>query len=597
MLRRPSQGLSLAYHNDMRAAVLMWRIHSVQTGHPDIEQLSAWLEGDLEPATHASLQAHVAGCAHCQAEVEGLREFLSAMQQLPELEAPAGFTQRVMDRVEQAERRTFRYWMAKLKLPTLLVPVTVAALALFMIRQPEQEALEVESIRRWEQAGSDALQEAEAVPVGEAAASAPSAPAPSEPLMGDIMDKARAPAAAAPADVGGVAQGGGAPSRALDRAPGAAQEAPMPSVPDMRGAERLAARLPSGPVPAELPALERMERTKSDGVAPERAGFSVADAPAPPPVPAPSAGASALSKNVPAGGRVSLEGEALPPTVLARRAEKPVAQPAEVATEAPKLEMARELRTQGDAPKRAREEADAQSVIPLGSAGALVGEKGVGGSAGYGSGAGLGAAPERKRADEPAKTTATPAAAMTTGGMASSEISAETGKDKTASSAGNRAPASAPAQAVTATRTPASTSVRDVLAAGRSKKSQTLAEAIEAQAPSPVDSSDDRGAEEKDEASTPPFWQDQRPPDAVVVVQDRAGLDEQLSRIVRLLKAQRSPLQRLENNRRRVILQLKPDQYPLLIQQLDRHSDFGATPPPGKPTTQRVWVEIVPVVP
>ncbi|MFM7203231.1 MAG: zf-HC2 domain-containing protein [Myxococcota bacterium] len=573
----------------------------MQTRHPDIEQLSAWLEGDLEPATHASLQAHVAGCAHCQAEVEGLREFLNAVQQLPTLEAPAGFTQRVMEQVEQAERRTFRYWLAKLKLPTLLVPVTVAALALFMIRQPEQESLEVESIQRWEQAGSGSLQEADAVPAGEAAAPAPSASA-----IQDLKARADSPAAPVPGASGGVAQGGGVPAEASDRAPRGYNEAPEPSAPAERASETLAARPASGPVPAELPPLEQAAREKSDAFAPALAGGSMAYAPAPPRAfPAPSAAAPVLGKMAPAGDAASLEEEGLAQNVQSRRAEKPAALPAEVSTESSKLEMARDLRTQSDAPKLAREEAVARTTPQLESAGGLLGKGMIGnagyGGVGYGSGAGLGAAPERKRADQPATTSSSPAADTTTG--AASEVasrgaaSAETGVDKTSPSKVSRAPAAEPAQVVAASRAPASTSVRDVLVGGRSKKSQTLAEAIEAQASSPADGGDDEKAKDKDDAASPPFWQDQLPPDAVVVVQDQAGLDEQLTRITRLLKAQRSPLQRLENNRRRVILQLKPDQYPLLIQQLDRHSDFGATPPPGKPTTQRVWVEIVPVVP
>lgn len=52
------------------------------------EQLDAYLDGDLPPADHARVTAHLAHCAGCQAELESLRALLAATSTLPRAVLP-----------------------------------------------------------------------------------------------------------------------------------------------------------------------------------------------------------------------------------------------------------------------------------------------------------------------------------------------------------------------------------------------------------------------------------------------------------------------------------------------------------------------------
>lgn len=53
--------------------------------------LSAYLDGELAPAAALRLEAHIASCAVCAAQLEELREARSALRSIPEAETPRSF--------------------------------------------------------------------------------------------------------------------------------------------------------------------------------------------------------------------------------------------------------------------------------------------------------------------------------------------------------------------------------------------------------------------------------------------------------------------------------------------------------------------------
>jgi hypothetical protein len=54
-------------------------------------QLSAYIDGELDPPAVARLEAHLGECAPCRTELEQLRATIAALQELPEAEAPRSF--------------------------------------------------------------------------------------------------------------------------------------------------------------------------------------------------------------------------------------------------------------------------------------------------------------------------------------------------------------------------------------------------------------------------------------------------------------------------------------------------------------------------
>jgi hypothetical protein len=57
--------------------------------HPEFEQLSAYLDGELDAGEQARLDAHVPGCAECTATLDALRATLADLEALPEAEMSA----------------------------------------------------------------------------------------------------------------------------------------------------------------------------------------------------------------------------------------------------------------------------------------------------------------------------------------------------------------------------------------------------------------------------------------------------------------------------------------------------------------------------
>jgi anti-sigma factor RsiW len=96
--------------------------------------LSAYLENDLGASEHAALEEHLAGCATCAADVEGLRETVALLRGLPDPEPPPFLATRVMARIAAGEARVpaWRRWIEHLGAPAVAVPLAAAAAALLV---------------------------------------------------------------------------------------------------------------------------------------------------------------------------------------------------------------------------------------------------------------------------------------------------------------------------------------------------------------------------------------------------------------------------------------------------------------------------------
>ncbi len=64
---------------------------------------SPFLEGELDGPQAEELEAHVASCAACRSEMEGLKRSVSLVEALPSLSPPPGLASLVMARVLQRE--------------------------------------------------------------------------------------------------------------------------------------------------------------------------------------------------------------------------------------------------------------------------------------------------------------------------------------------------------------------------------------------------------------------------------------------------------------------------------------------------------------
>jgi Putative zinc-finger len=96
---------------------------------PTLEELSAYLDHELDDDARARVAQHVAGCADCQARLDGLRETAFAIRALPMETPPRTFT------LPAKRRETFRWvpaagWIGGLAAATLIIVVGVQHLPL-----------------------------------------------------------------------------------------------------------------------------------------------------------------------------------------------------------------------------------------------------------------------------------------------------------------------------------------------------------------------------------------------------------------------------------------------------------------------------------
>jgi hypothetical protein len=75
-----------------------------------LRRLSAYLEADLGPEEERFLEAHLAECAECAAELRALRRAIELLHALPAPESPSGLGDAVIERLRAGEARPAWSW-------------------------------------------------------------------------------------------------------------------------------------------------------------------------------------------------------------------------------------------------------------------------------------------------------------------------------------------------------------------------------------------------------------------------------------------------------------------------------------------------------
>lgn len=96
------------------------------------EQLSAYLEDELEPAARRSMDAHLEECVHCRRELEALRRTISALQSLEEIDVPPRLTAAIQAGIAVRERSGWRRLGAWLFFP-MHIKLPLEAMALLLV--------------------------------------------------------------------------------------------------------------------------------------------------------------------------------------------------------------------------------------------------------------------------------------------------------------------------------------------------------------------------------------------------------------------------------------------------------------------------------
>jgi hypothetical protein len=107
--------------------------------------LSEYVDDDLDSAIKEIVDAHMASCTSCAAELRSLQGYLSAMAGMEKVGAPPDFLAAVHERLEQPstlERLAkWFFYPLKIKLPMELAGIALATLLLiFAYQAPEQKA-------------------------------------------------------------------------------------------------------------------------------------------------------------------------------------------------------------------------------------------------------------------------------------------------------------------------------------------------------------------------------------------------------------------------------------------------------------------------
>ncbi len=95
-------------------------------------QLSGYLEKSLDAIRMKSIETHLVSCPFCRAETHGLADCIRQIADLPILEPPAGFAQRVMAHAREIEIEP-RRWQWLLSAFKSTVPIQAAAVVLVAV--------------------------------------------------------------------------------------------------------------------------------------------------------------------------------------------------------------------------------------------------------------------------------------------------------------------------------------------------------------------------------------------------------------------------------------------------------------------------------
>jgi hypothetical protein len=101
----------------------------MNNNHTEIrERLPAYCGGDLEPAECSRIEAHLASCPACRADLADLRITLRLIRSVPEIEPPTWLTARIMAHLRE-ETTVKRSWLQRLCFPRQTAfPMKVLAL-------------------------------------------------------------------------------------------------------------------------------------------------------------------------------------------------------------------------------------------------------------------------------------------------------------------------------------------------------------------------------------------------------------------------------------------------------------------------------------
>ena len=66
-----------------------------------IRELSNYIDEDVPPQLRASIEAHLPKCAHCTAIHDGLRNTITLIGDGRSFQLPAGFSQRLRDKLNK----------------------------------------------------------------------------------------------------------------------------------------------------------------------------------------------------------------------------------------------------------------------------------------------------------------------------------------------------------------------------------------------------------------------------------------------------------------------------------------------------------------
>lgn len=96
--------------------------------------LSAYLEGEAEPADRLATEGHLERCAGCRKELELLRRTIATLQSLEEVEAPTRLTAEIQTAISARESSAWRRLVTRLFLPFhIKLPLEAMALVLITI--------------------------------------------------------------------------------------------------------------------------------------------------------------------------------------------------------------------------------------------------------------------------------------------------------------------------------------------------------------------------------------------------------------------------------------------------------------------------------
>jgi hypothetical protein len=100
--------------------------------HDELDQLSAYIDGELEAHEHARIEAHLPGCAECRTTLDALRATVAALTELPEpvpTEQDSWALRSAIARARKPVRRWQRAAVAAGSLAAAMVAVLAFALS------------------------------------------------------------------------------------------------------------------------------------------------------------------------------------------------------------------------------------------------------------------------------------------------------------------------------------------------------------------------------------------------------------------------------------------------------------------------------------